>query len=725
MPRFNSGCSWLRGITSKFATNCVEAVCAKSDLTRNFGERCEWMPTLIENRIANAATLLVVDDNERERERLRRTFEEAGHRVVTAPDAMSALRLLHKEHCDLILLDVEMPGVDGLALCRLLRAQPTTRQLPIVMLSASDEESRKVDAFAAGADDYILKPSSPRELLTRTGAHLEAAERTRDLVGSNRELRFLAELGHDLLRALEPEQVVRRVAGATYEGTNAALCAAVINLTEPRSAVCVFDREGIAGNSAHVYLDRLAAWLASASAASAELIEDQREFLLRDKTHAVEYAASLHFDGRTQGALVVCFDDKTACGEIEKRLIDAAAQQASMAAHISSLYAAARASSQSLAEEVKRRTKEAEAQRRFTEAIIDSLPLSLYAIDRDYSIVAWNRNRELGGQGIPREEVLGRNIFNVLTKQKRDVLEAEFARAFETGKIERIEQETISADGTAKHWLVSKIPMRADSGEEVSHVITVGEDNTARVEANRAVARTEKLAAVGRLAAGVVHEINNPLATISACAEALESRVHEGAFDSSPEANDLREYLELIRTEAFRCKTITNGLLDFSRTRAGQHVRVNLAHVMQATMRLLAHQRRGQNIEIETSAPDDLQIVSGDEGQLQQALIVLATNAIDAMPEGGILTLAARNEHASVILEVCDTGVGIPREHLAKIFDPFFTTKEVGRGTGLGLAVCYGIVAEHGGHMDVQSIVGAGTTFTIRLPAAQIQHHGE
>lgn len=682
------------------------------------------MPTLIENKIENAATLLVVDDNERERERLRRTFEDAGHRVVTAPDAMSALRLLHKEHCDLVLLDVEMPGVDGLALCRLLRAQWTTRQLPIVMLSASDEESRKVDAFAAGADDYILKPSSPRELLTRTGAHLEAAERTRDLVGSNRELRFLAELGHDLLRALEPEQVVRRVAGVTYEGTNAALCAAVINLKEPRAAVCVFDREGIAGNTAHVYLDRLAAWLANASSAS-ELIDDQHKFLLRDTTHAVEYLAPLRFDGQTQGALVVCFDDETACGEIERRLIDAAAQQASMAAHISSLYAASRASSQSLAEEVKRRTKEAEAQRRFTEAIIDSLPLSLYAVDRDYSIVAWNRNRELGGQGIPREEVLGRNIFDVLTKQKRQVLEVEFARAFETGEIERIEQETTSADGTTKHWLVSKIPMRADSGEEVSHVITVGEDITSRVEASRAVTRTEKLAAVGRLAAGVVHEINNPLATISACAEALESRVKEGAFDSSPEADDLREYLELIRTEAFRCKTITNGLLDFSRTRAGQHVSVDLAQVMQAAARLLAHQRRGQNIEIETIAHDDLQIVSGDEGQLQQALIALATNAIDAMPEGGTLTLAARNEYANVILEVRDTGIGIPREHLAKIFDPFFTTKEIGRGTGLGLAVCYGIVAEHGGHMDVQSVVGAGTTFTIRLPAAQIQHHGE
>ncbi len=116
---------------------------------------------------ANAATLLVVDDDASERERLRRTFEEAGHRVITAPDAPSALRLLHKEQCDLIVLDVEMPGLSGLALCRLLRAQPATKQLPIVILSASDDEGRRVDAFAAGADDYILKPSSPRELLER------------------------------------------------------------------------------------------------------------------------------------------------------------------------------------------------------------------------------------------------------------------------------------------------------------------------------------------------------------------------------------------------------------------------------------------------------------------------------------------------------------------------------------------------------------------------------
>ncbi|MDQ6651412.1 MAG: ATP-binding protein, partial [Acidobacteriota bacterium] len=361
--------------------------------------------------------------------------------------------------------------------------------------------------------------------------------------------------------------------------------------------------------------------------------------------------------------------------------------------------------------------EEVEAQRRFIEAIIDSLPLSLYAIDRSYNIVAWNRNRELGELGIPRGSVLGKNIFSVLTRQKRELLEGEFARVFERGKIERIEHETALANGELKHWLISKIPMWIDRSGKVSHVITVGEDITHHIEANRAVARAEKLAAIGRLAAGVVHEINNPLATISACAEALESRVNEDAFKDSEALNDLREYLGLIRSEAFRCKTITNGLLDFSRARATPHAPISLGDVISSAARLLSHQQRGQGIDFQIETPENLPLVSGEAGQLQQAIIALATNAIDAMPQGGVVKIATWGSRKSVLVEVSDTGVGIPGENLPKIFEPFFTTKEVGEGTGLGLAVCYGILTEHGGSLDVQSTVGVGTTFTISLPA--------
>jgi two-component system, NtrC family, sensor kinase len=672
------------------------------------------MPSVTNPR--QTSTVLVVDDDNSARERLCAIFEKAGYRALVSQDASSTLRLIQTESCDLVVLNLQMSGVDGLALCKLLRARPASSRLPIITFSQNVEEGQKNQAFSAGADDYIVAPSSPAEIVSRSGAHLRAAQREWELIGSNRELRFLEDLGRGLLRALEPEQLVRRVSGATYEGTSANLCAAYVRLDGQHDATCVFDRDGSAEDASMVEIDRLQSWLES-SPAVPTLITDKTAFLLKDDKHAAEYAAPLRFGGRTKGALIVGFDRREDCDETVCRLVDAAAQQTALAAHIASLYQDARNVSANLALEVERRTAEVEAQRRFIEAIIDSLPLSLYAIDRNYNIVAWNRNRELGELGIPRGSALGKNIFKVLTRQKRELLEQEFARVFETGEIERIEHETATAQGELKHWLISKIPMWIDRSGPVSHVITVGEDISERVEANRGAARAEKLAAIGRLAAGVVHEINNPLATISACAEALEGRVADGSFDESPALNDLREYLGLIRSEAFRCKSITMGLLDFSRTRPTEYAVLNVAEVISSAARLLAHQQRRAGINLQIETPDQLPVVSGDPGQLQQVIIALATNAIDAMPGGGMLRIAAAGNGQRVLVEVTDTGGGIPPENIGRIFEPFFTTKEVGKGTGLGLAVCYGILAEHGGTLDVQSTVGVGTTFTISLPA--------
>jgi two-component system NtrC family sensor kinase len=666
------------------------------------------------------ATLLIVDDDAAARDRLRDIFETAQYRVVTATEAGSALRVLKGVRCDLVALDLEMPGVDGLALCKLLRAQPATSKLPIIALSESDDETRKVQAFTAGADDYITKPSTPGELLSRVSLHVRTSQREWALIGSNRELRFLSDIGRGLLRALEPEQLVRRVAGATYDAIDASLCAAYVNVGRDKPALCVFDREGAADDPSLLDTEALHKWLRSAESANSLLITEKSDFLLHDDIHVAEYVSPFRFAGRAKGALIVAFDLREQCAETERRLIEAAAQQTSLAAHICSLYQAARDTSLSLAREVEKRTAESEAQKRFIEAIVDSLPLSLYAIDREYRVVAWNRNRELGELGIPRGSVLGKNVFQVLTRQPREIMEEEFARVFESGEIERIEQETPSPKGDIRHWVISKIPMWADNSGKVTHVITVGEEVTDRVEANRAIARAEKLAAVGRLAAGVVHEINNPLATISACAESLEARVNDGEFAGSPALEDLREYLGLIRSEAFRCKSITMGLLDFSRTRTSDHVTINLADVIRSAVRLLSHQKRSAAIDFKVDLAHDMLPVSGDPGQLQQAVIALATNALDAMGASGVLTIMGRNEDGKVVVEVSDTGVGIPPENLPKIFEPFFTTKEIGQGTGLGLAVCYGILTEHGGTLDVQSTVGTGTTFTISLSAINL-----
>src|SRR5436305_2704752 len=247
------------------------------------------------------ATLLIVDDEASVRRRLRQIFEGVGHRTIVASDAPKALSLLHKEHCDLVILDVEMPGVDGLTLCRLLRANAATKQLPVVIFSAKDDENRKVEAFAAGADDYIVKPSTPREIVTRVSAHLETAQREWALVGSNLELRFLSDLGRGLLRALDPEQIVRHVAGATFEGTGAALCATAVYSNQEQMAICAFDREGSAEDASLVHMDRLTAWFASPVSSTSILLDDPANFFLRDDEHRGEYAAPLRFGGRATG----------------------------------------------------------------------------------------------------------------------------------------------------------------------------------------------------------------------------------------------------------------------------------------------------------------------------------------------------------------------------------------------------------------------------------------
>src|SRR6267378_6346619 len=245
------------------------------------------------NQPTTGATVLIVDDDASAREGLRSVFENAGHRTIAASDAPSALRLLHKQPCDLVMLDVELPEIDGLTFCRLLRAQPAMQKLPVVVFSASDSEVRKVEAFNAGADDYIVKPSTPGELLSRVTSHLNIAQRESELLGSNRELSFLADLGRGLLRTLYPEQVARQVAGSLFEGTNAAQTACVIRNNNKGLAVCVFDREGSAGSSALLNVDRLERWLASPRSVGPAWLTNSSEFLLRDQQHETEYLAPI------------------------------------------------------------------------------------------------------------------------------------------------------------------------------------------------------------------------------------------------------------------------------------------------------------------------------------------------------------------------------------------------------------------------------------------------
>jgi two-component system, NtrC family, sensor kinase len=371
--------------------------------------------------------------------------------------------------------------------------------------------------------------------------------------------------------------------------------------------------------------------------------------------------------------------------------------------------------SQDLASEVALRTHEMEAQRDFAAQIIDSLPVGLYVIDRGYRIRAWNRKRETGTQGVSREDAVGREVFDVLDRQPRDLLKREFDRVFDAGELQQVEMES-QASGEARYYRITKIPMR-QNGRDISHVITIGEDITEWRQAQQRLTETEKLAAVGQLAAGVMHEINNPLATILACCEALTLRTEDLA---PADRHGYDEYLKIIDTEVQRCRRIVDSLLDFSHPKTGARRPIDVNGVVDRTLFLLKHHARFKRLTVARELSGNLPPVLGDGERLIQSFMALMLNAMDAMDSRGTLTVRSRmnpDRGDEILLEFIDTGTGIKREDLPKIFEPFFTTKPQGRGTGLGLSICYGIIAEHRGRIEVESQVGVGSNFKVYLPA--------
>jgi two-component system NtrC family sensor kinase len=248
-------------------------------------------------------------------------------------------------------------------------------------------------------------------------------------------------------------------------------------------------------------------------------------------------------------------------------------------------------------------------------------------------------------------------------------------------------------------------------------VITVGEDVTEWRQAQQRLSQSDKLAAIGQLAAGVMHEINNPLATILACAEALALR-SESLLPG--ERSSYEEYLQIIDTEVQRCRRIVDSLLDFSRAKDSAKQPVDVNNVVEQTLFLLKHHDRFRRLTVVRDLGTDLPSVQADSERLIQSFMALMLNAMDAMDARGILTVRTqRNPHRQdeVLIEFIDTGHGIPQDHLPKIFEPFYTTKPQGRGTGLGLSICYGIIQEHRGRIEVESQIGVGSDFKVYLPS--------
>jgi two-component system NtrC family sensor kinase len=244
-------------------------------------------------------------------------------------------------------------------------------------------------------------------------------------------------------------------------------------------------------------------------------------------------------------------------------------------------------------------------------------------------------------------------------------------------------------------------------------------------ETHRQMVVVEKMASLGKLAAVVAHEINNPLAGIRTYARLLRRQFAPGAAPPTPEqAAETDRILQMVDGEAGRCGDVVRNLLAFSRQTGARLAEEDLAPVVERCRMLLKHQAEMLDVTLEARVEPGLPRVVCDAAQVQQVILALAMNALEATPAHGRVSIEAAPDGDGVKLVISDTGGGIPKEHLDRIFEPFFTTKEAGKGVGLGLAVVYGIVTGHHGHIDVQSEPGRGTAFTVHLPARQPEEAG-
>jgi signal transduction histidine kinase len=287
------------------------------------------------------------------------------------------------------------------------------------------------------------------------------------------------------------------------------------------------------------------------------------------------------------------------------------------------------------------------------------------------------------------------------------------------------------------------------SGDEMEELAAAFNDMTNRLdemyrdlahqvnERSRQLVRSERLASVGFLAAGVAHEINNPLASIAFCSEALESRLKESLTQAPDQSDTIRKYLHMIQEEAFRCKAITQRLLEFSRGGERRREPTDLAELIQSVLDMVQHLQnvKGKQIAFEP-LPPALRLGGAEDGtltrcagegsrllawvnsqEIKSVVLNLVINALDSMDEGGTLAITLRQHDRMAEMVFADTGCGMSPEVLENIFEPFFTRSRTGKGTGLGLSISHRVITQHGGEIEATSPgLNRGSTFTVRLP---------
>lgn len=351
----------------------------------------------------------------------------------------------------------------------------------------------------------------------------------------------------------------------------------------------------------------------------------------------------------------------------------------------------------------------------YLQNILDNSADMIITTDIENNVVEFNKCAE-EILGYSQNEIAGKLLAGLFTNQ--DQCRMLLEKIKREGKVSNQETQFITREMKIVDISLTLSQLKDTAGNMIG-TVGISKDITEFKRTQAQLIQAGKLAGIGQLAAGIAHEINNPLSGVLGYAKRLMKKAEDEELRKVPAFETFPREMKLIADSALRCKKIIEGLLKFSRTSETESMNVNVNEVIDESLVLFGNQLSSHNVELNKVLNPDIPTIRANHTQIQQVFTDIIINALQAMPRGGKLTIVTRPIHSfAVEIEFTDTGEGIPKENLTKIFEPFFTTREPGKGTGLGLYMIYRILQNHRGRIDVKSVVGKGTTFTITLPCS-------
>lgn len=346
------------------------------------------------------------------------------------------------------------------------------------------------------------------------------------------------------------------------------------------------------------------------------------------------------------------------------------------------------------------------------QAVFDAISDSVVIYDHNGCVQ--HRNHVCPGL-FPTETIVGRSCRSLFHPDKdRSPSQCPVEQALTGESMQMSFSVNRGLDGT-RYFDVTATPIE-DPNESTRALIFIRDVTEKRLNELQLV-QTEKMSSIGMLAAGIAHEINNPLTSVAGYAEALLRRFRsEDGLLEDGRLRDFKKYLEVIIRESYRCKGIIDSLLSFSRKSENSVGPVNVNEILGEVLELVRHKARNESIHIREAMQLDLPPIQGDAAGLRQVFLNLTMNALQAIEGPGMVAISTFSHGGTVTATISDNGCGIPVSVMDQIWDPFFTTKDVGHGIGLGLTVTYNIIKRHGGEIEVETEQGKGSTFTVRLP---------